>query len=323
MIKTKIKSYLNKHNQKLANKRKVALKQKNSTIPQQWHHKFSSMKLFTLHHTNFSLGVSVWVLILLLGLGRIFGLISSRIFLHFEHQHLTTYFTQYDMQGTLNVIIYCTTELIPLIITIWLCSNYKWFKNMWIKHGWSKELWTYKHAKFTFIHPFIKWIKIFYRDLKSHWLLVFIATVVVTIIHTVASFLFMLISGPTIASPYTVQLTQLLHENWLLYPIIVILAPIFEETLFRVAIPNILYRMFNIAYKGHATTFKYWLAAIMSALCFASLHEGAASNWGTLASFIVLSLLLQWLYKHSHSLTLPIAVHGLSNLLVVLPDLFI
>lgn len=321
-----IKKYILKYKKKRQAQRKRNLQKiknsTNQTMTQVWNTRFAKFNMFNFKHMKFSTHACIWLLILLVAFGRIFGQLSAWLFYIFMHQHLTVYYTQYDLRGTLNVITTTTTELIPILFVAWIWGNRKWFMNQWILHGWSKHPYLHKRAQLKWFKPFIKDIKILSKDIWNHKMIIIISTIIVTIIHTLATFIFTLMSGPTISSPYDVQLAQLLHQNWLLYPVIILVAPVFEELIFRAIIPKLFDRLFDYVKRGSFEGIKYWLAAIISAMSYASLHEGSESNWGVLASFVVLSLLFQWLYKHSKSLSLPIAVHGLSNLLVLLPDLF-
>lgn len=306
--------------QKKQNKKQIKINKQ--TLPKRWKNKLTNLGLHNLKSTTCGATESFFLFILLFGLGRIFGVGASQIFLHIFHQHMTTYFTQYDMQGTLNVITYCTTQLLPLILTALIIGNKKKFINLWIKHGYSKRLYLYQNVHWVGFKPWIKWCKVIAKEIKKYWKLIAVLTILVTVIHTAANAIFTLAATPDLAVPESLHLSQLVHQSWFMYPMVIIVGPLFEEIMFRMALPKMFFTIINLVNSGYMVTLKYWAAIILSAMSFAALHEGSNGNWGILASFVIFALLLQWIYHHSHSIILSFLVHSCSNILVILPDMF-
>jgi membrane protease YdiL (CAAX protease family) len=103
------------------------------------------------------------------------------------------------------------------------------------------------------------------------------------------------------------------HHAWLLWLGTVVLAPAYEELLFR-----------RVLFGRLWAAGRPWLGAILSSALFALLHETPGSSHNGLAAMAVLWLsygvmgcAFAWVYRHTGTLWAAIGAHGLNNLLGV------
>lgn len=97
----------------------------------------------------------------------------------------------------------------------------------------------------------------------------------------------------------------LLQLSWqwsgMMFLAIVVLAPVFEELLFRAYLYPMLKERTGTAF-----------AVVMTTLIFSLVHMNLAGSF----SYIILGLGLIWIYEKSHSIWAPIMLHGIYNALV-------
>lgn len=111
--------------------------------------------------------------------------------------------------------------------------------------------------------------------------------------------------------PITVVLEYFLAGRALisgLYGLIVIIALMNKSN----ACHKILIKLFS----SHKSSWAFWYAAVVSAVGFASLHLDGQSILTGL-TYVATALILQFIMRRTKSLTAPVLVHSLSNLLVV------
>jgi membrane protease YdiL (CAAX protease family) len=98
--------------------------------------------------------------------------------------------------------------------------------------------------------------------------------------------------------------------TWLLAGGAVIGAPLAEEFVFRGAFQSAVLRFFA----------RPWIAILMSAAAFAAMHigDGNPGNWHAIAALFVLGLGLGIAFEQTRSLTVPITMHMLFNLINIL-----
>ena len=105
------------------------------------------------------------------------------------------------------------------------------------------------------------------------------------------------------------QARQTLFSLWILLFSAVLLAPIFEEVLFR----GFLLQAFLL----WAPRSRF-AAILLTSLLFAAMHTQYV-HWQTVAVLTLFSILLCYARLRSHSLLLPIFLHMLNNLIALLP----
>lgn len=98
--------------------------------------------------------------------------------------------------------------------------------------------------------------------------------------------------------------------TWLLAATAVIGAPLAEEFVFRGAFQSAVLRFFD----------RPWIAILLTSIAFAAIHigEGNPGNWHAIAALFVLGLGLGIAFERTRSLTVPIVMHMLFNLINIL-----
>lgn len=168
-----------------------------------------------------------------------------------------------------------------------------------------------------------QWFKLIWQDFKHNWktiLLLILGALLLQIITT--QFLQAFQSGlsghpVTEHSANTQNFVSALKQNGLMLFLIVLVAPMFEELMFRVLLPNAVEAFFT---KVHmSVTFGRGLGIVFSALLFASVHEHTFTP--LILVYFVLALYLQLIREKTNSITAGFFTHAGNNLFAMLVSL--
>lgn len=216
---------------------------------------------------------------------------------------LLTMFTKLNPLSYLSIglLVSMILACIPTVIAVLLHSHTKIYKK------WS-------HRKFKLWRAISKWVNILTNDVATHKCLILITFVIAFVSQIVSLPFFSLLSGPNLSAPSSSGTNMLASGAWIVIPFSILVAPVFEELMFRVLLTNGINGIFKSIDKKSFNTCKYWCAALLSAMMFAAYHYMGGTNTGVMVTRIIFALILQFVYHKSHSISIPIAVHSLNNL---------
>jgi membrane protease YdiL (CAAX protease family) len=113
-----------------------------------------------------------------------------------------------------------------------------------------------------------------------------------------------LVAGHSVSGPEQIPRTVTGGYLWFTGVVVVVLAPVAEETFFR-----------GFLYRGLRRVFSAWPAALISGVCFGLVHFQEKRSLLIIPSLIVVGIVLAMVYERRRSLLASVAAHAVFNLL--------
>ncbi|TPR14981.1 CPBP family intramembrane metalloprotease [Apilactobacillus timberlakei] len=205
-----------------------------------------------------------------------------------------------DVIPNRNWLILCSlllSETIPLILVLGYIQSKKLGEKFNPKKYIVNIGWQVKH-----------WIKIFILDTKRKWLsIIVLAIMSYVLILVVETMMFAIYPGQNLLQN---NISTNNNGSWIKIIAPIFLAPVFEELLYRKLLPSVLTNIFSSAINYKIARF---LAIIFAALFFVGQHDLQLIPLAV--GYFANALFLQKIADNSNSLTAPILVHALYNIL--------
>ncbi|TPR16716.1 CPBP family intramembrane glutamic endopeptidase [Apilactobacillus timberlakei] len=212
------------------------------------------------------------------------------------------YNVDYDIPESLILfLIFLVAEIIPFLLVLGYIQTKKQRQNITYIF---KGIWV----------QIKRWVKIFINDLKKHWILIISISVVLYLLMILSQFLLSLLYVQNNTVTTTSSSNTLNNLTSIIFPLLI--APIFEEVMYRKLMPFEIERFFHQLVSQRTSRL---IAVIFSALVFAGSHNNTTTIALPLFStYIVAALVLQYVAFKTKSLTAPIMIHMGINIITAI-----
>lgn len=169
----------------------------------------------------------------------------------------------------------------------------------------------------------ITWVKRFAHDFWKHKGLIILTAVIAIFLQVyIRQFAtwFLYDSNKVMQSENTALMVKMVKQNPIGVLSTIIIAPVAEELVFRFWLVNII--RYWLAKLIHLPRISDYAAIFFSALMFAVFHDPSSISIIMLSGYMVPAFILQGIQQSTHSLTAPIMVHSMTNLIIISAILF-